>query len=117
MIDYENKALELIKLLYSDSEIKITNGSDSKLQNLFEHCVRFGCVLVIEKMKLNQIKGIIDNFVNQNFSYRKDIIMIRIGRNLVEFNNNFRLFLIERDISCILDENETQNVIIFFINI
>ncbi len=77
-------------------KIKLTKFTDKELLKNVEHCLRYGWACVIEDVG-ESLEPAIDPVLAQNCVQQGNILTIKLGDNSVEWNNQFRFFLITKN--------------------
>lgn len=72
--------------------------------NDLEIAVRFGKQLIVKEV--DQIYGVYINLLRKDFILQAGRSQVKIGEKLVEYNEDFRLYLCTRDTSIVLGDVE-----------
>eukprot|EP01028_Stygiella_incarcerata_P004192 TRINITY_DN1890_c0_g1_i5.p1 TRINITY_DN1890_c0_g1~~TRINITY_DN1890_c0_g1_i5.p1 ORF type:complete len:4092 (-),score=1034.80 TRINITY_DN1890_c0_g1_i5:737-12970(-) len=95
IIDPSQQASTWLRNHLKDSAVGITTPQDPKFTTTVELAIRFGRTLIIEEM--DTIEALLYPLLRRDFQKQGPRSVVNIGDKLVDYNDNFRLFLVTRD--------------------
>ena len=95
IIDPSNRVFEWLKTHLSKERLEIVNISDDNFVTKLELCIRFGKNLIIQDVV--DIEPILYNLIRRETCIKGSGLFIHIGDKQIDFNEDFRLFLISRN--------------------
>jgi dynein heavy chain 1 len=95
VIDPAGQAMDFILSYYADKKITRTSFQDEAFMKHLETCLRFGCPILVQDVE--KIDPILNSVLNKEVHKQGGRVLIRVGDHEIDFNENFRLFMITRD--------------------
>jgi dynein heavy chain 2 len=98
IIDPANASTEWLKAQMSTDEkrpIAIVNSPDIRFTSQVEQAVRFGKTLVI--LEVDGVEPLLFPLVRKDLQHQGPRWVVRVGDKVVDYNENFRMFLVTRN--------------------
>ena len=95
VIDPAGQAMEFLLSYHADKKIVRTSFSDEAFMKHLETCLRFGVPILVQDVE--KIDPILNSVLNKEVLKQGGRTLIRVGDHEIDFNENFRLFMITRD--------------------
>jgi dynein heavy chain 1 len=95
IIDPAGQAMDFILSYYADKKIVRTSFADEAFMKHLETSLRFGCPILVQDVE--KIDPILNSVLNKEVHKQGGRTLIRVGDHEIDFNDNFRLFMITRD--------------------
>ncbi|KZC03876.1 Dynein heavy chain 1, axonemal [Dufourea novaeangliae] len=94
-IDPQAQANKWIRSLYKEQGISVAKMTDKDVLRVLESCARFGRACLLENIGLELEAGL-DPILMRSLFEHGGQMCVKIGENIVPYNNDFRLFLTTR---------------------
>ena len=95
IIDPAGQAMDFILSYYADKKIVRTSFADEAFMKHLDTSLRFGCPILVQDVE--KIDPILNSVLNKEVHKQGGRTLIRVGDHEVDFNDNFKLFMITRD--------------------
>ena len=97
IIDPSGQAIDYIINLHSEGEKKIVRTSfiDEGYMKQLETCLRFGIPILFQDVE--KIEPILNSVLNKEIVKQGGRVLVRVGDQEIDFNENFKLFMITRN--------------------
>ena len=96
IIDPNVQASDWLKRHFStEKSLEIINQNDPKFSTLVELAVRFGKILIIQE--IDQVEPALFPLLRKDFLRQGPRCVVQIGEKMVDYNENFRIFMLTRN--------------------
>ncbi|XP_044894140.1 cytoplasmic dynein 2 heavy chain 1 isoform X9 [Felis catus] len=95
LIDPSSRATEWLKTHLKDSRLEVINQQDSNFITALELAVRFGKTLIIQEM--DGVEAVLYPLLRRDLVAQGPRYVIQIGDKIIDYNEEFRLFLSTRN--------------------
>lgn len=95
IIDPSEKALNFLMNFYRNDKIIKSSFSDEGFLKTLENALRFGLPIIITNVE--RINPILNSVLNKETSKQQGRVLIRVGDQEIDFNANFKLFLVTKN--------------------
>ena len=95
LIDPSQRATEWLKTHLKDTRLEVINQQDSNFTTALELAMRFGKTLVIQEV--DGVEPLLYPLVRRDLESQGPRFVVQIGDKVIDYNEDFRLFLTTRD--------------------
>lgn len=95
IIDPSTQASQWLKVHLKDSKLDITSQEDERFNNTLELAVRFGKTIIVEEV--DKIHPVLYPLLRKDLMRQGPRWMVQVGDKAVDYNEEFRLFLVTRN--------------------
>ncbi|CAD2220775.1 AAA+ lid domain/P-loop containing dynein motor region D4/Microtubule-binding stalk of dynein motor/ATP-binding dynein motor region/Dynein heavy chain region D6 P-loop domain/Dynein heavy chain AAA lid domain/Dynein heavy chain C-terminal domain containing protein, putative [Angomonas deanei] len=95
MIDPQQQAIKWVKRMERDNGLKVIDPKQPDFQKTVEHAVQTGCPLLLQDV-LEEIDPVLDPIMSKAIVRKGNRQMVKVGDNLVDYNDGFRLYITTR---------------------
>ena len=95
IIDPAGQCMDFILSYYHDKKIVRTSFADEAFMKHLETSLRFGCPILVQDVE--KIDPILNSVLNKEVLKQGGRTLIRVGDHEIDFNDQFKLFMITRD--------------------
>ncbi|XP_059059125.1 dynein axonemal heavy chain 3 [Achroia grisella] len=95
MIDPQEQANKWVKNMERENQLKVIKLSDSNYVRTLENAIQMGLPVILENIR-EQLDAVLEPVLLRNVFRSGGIDCLKLGDNILEYNNNFRFYITTR---------------------